>query len=211
MSTKFTHTFVKDHFKKLGCILLDQFIDTSTPMKYMCKCNNLCTASYSNFRKTPYCSDCRKYDIFKTAGCQLIRVVKDNLTNKCTFKCVCGQLQTVSYSTFKERRMCTDCWKRKKKEIKQALHYKDMVQSRTIIGYDDWRAQVLLDNPCCPCGSYMNLVAHHINSYTKYPEKRLEISNGFVLCKKHHDEYHQRHGRDGDVESLIYYIENEMK
>jgi hypothetical protein len=162
--------------------------------------------SYSNFRAMPYCPTCKKYGIFASSGAKLLKVVDSN----CTFQCKCGVVATLSYSVFKERRTCTLCWKKAKKEFKQAFHYDEMVKNRTIIGYTDWREQVLSEHPMCPCGAYMDLIAHHILSYTDYPNKRLDIQNGFTLCKKHHESYHSLHGRDGNLESLMYFIENEL-
>ncbi len=47
---------------------------------------------------------------------------------------------------------------------------------------------------CQKCFLSYQLVAHHIFSYTKYPELRWDISNGITLCKKHHHEFHHLFG-----------------
>ncbi len=38
------------------------------------------------------------------------------------------------------------------------------------------------------------LHAHHLNSYADYPEQRVDIKNGKCLCKKCHDEFHEKFG-----------------
>lgn len=40
------------------------------------------------------------------------------------------------------------------------------------------------------CNKKIGLHAHHIKSYTKFPELRHELSNGITLCAKHHEQLH---------------------
>jgi len=45
------------------------------------------------------------------------------------------------------------------------------------------------DNYCCKiknCDCFGKLEAHHILSYSQYPELRYDINNGITLCKYHH-------------------------
>jgi hypothetical protein len=44
------------------------------------------------------------------------------------------------------------------------------------------------DKQCKKCDSTENLEAHHIFSYSKHPQKRLDVTNGITLCKKCHKE-----------------------
>lgn len=61
---------------------------------------------------------------------------------------------------------------------------------RKSIEYTQWRLAVFVrDNwTCQKCGvrsgngEEVYLEAHHIKSYTKYPELRFEVSNGITLC-----------------------------
>lgn len=44
---------------------------------------------------------------------------------------------------------------------------------------------------CQICGAEnVYLESHHLNCYSKYPEERLDLSNGTCLCKRCHDRFH---------------------
>lgn len=59
--------------------------------------------------------------------------------------------------------------------------------------YVKWRKEVLKrDAGICQHCKCKGTVAHHIKSFTKYPELRLELSNGLTLCKKCHIETHKK-------------------
>lgn len=52
---------------------------------------------------------------------------------------------------------------------------------------EQWSKEVRLNNPeCAICHKKKNLNTHHILSKRLYPEYRLEIWNGIVLCPFHH-------------------------
>ena len=49
------------------------------------------------------------------------------------------------------------------------------------------------DNMACQeCGSTENIVAHHIKSWTKFPELRFDINNGITLCNICHKKQHRK-------------------
>lgn len=67
---------------------------------------------------------------------------------------------------------------------------------RTSIKYAAWRGKVFeRDNfTCQKCGDGKggNLNAHHIKPFARFPELRLEVSNGVTLCEKCHIGEHRR-------------------
>lgn len=68
--------------------------------------------------------------------------------------------------------------------------YGETNKDRRSSAYRDWRINIFKrDNYKCKidnCDCDGKIVAHHILSYTKFPELRYEINNGITLCKFHH-------------------------
>lgn len=64
--------------------------------------------------------------------------------------------------------------------------------------YKQWRSQVYQrDNyKCTKCGSKHKINAHHIYSWSNYPELRYDIKNGVTLCEECHIKIHQKYGYD---------------
>lgn len=60
--------------------------------------------------------------------------------------------------------------------------------------YAEWRKNVFERDQytCKACGRKGGEInAHHIKHFAKYPELRLELSNGVTLCKKCHRKVHR--------------------
>lgn len=80
-----------------------------------------------------------------------------------------------------------------------------------------WAREVILrDEKCIRCGVQGPLQAHHINSYAKHPELRLDISNGAALCPVCHHAQHPKHelgwflGRGGRSVSMCVICEGKF-
>jgi hypothetical protein len=74
-------------------------------------------------------------------------------------------------------------WNPNREEIKKR-------DDRLDYRYSDWRLEVYKrDNFTCKINNQDcegRIEAHHILSYTKFPELRYDINNGITLCKYHH-------------------------
>ncbi len=79
-----------------------------------------------------------------------------------------------------------------------------------IVGYIEWMKSVFArdDWKCQHCDSNAKLRAHHIYSYAKYPELRLNMANGITLCEFHHQQLHQLFGLNVTPEQLKWYFAN---
>jgi len=64
--------------------------------------------------------------------------------------------------------------------------------------YSDWRNAVFARDwyscRCCGRKSDADIVAHHLNGFSHYPEQRTDIDNGITLCKKCHYKFHGEYG-----------------
>lgn len=59
---------------------------------------------------------------------------------------------------------------------------------------------------CRKCGNENNLHAHHILSFSKYPEYGDDINNGVTLCLRCHKHFHKRYGKGGGFEALYSFL-----
>lgn len=70
-------------------------------------------------------------------------------------------------------------------------------ENETIRGSNEmfeWKYKVIgRDNFICQnCGKNGNICAHHIRTFSKYPELRFDVNNGVTLCKMCHREIHSK-------------------
>ncbi len=77
----------------------------------------------------------------------------------------------------------------------------------------NWRNEVFKrDDYTCQCcgkrGGKLN--AHHIFSFKKYIDLRLDINNGITLCKECHKRFHKKYGNKGrnTLKQLIEFLNN---
>ena len=68
--------------------------------------------------------------------------------------------------------------------------------------YRDWRKAVYVRDAytCQICGRRGgHLHAHHLNSFTAFPDLRYELANGVTLCSEHHIQFHRQFGMGGNT------------
>lgn len=63
------------------------------------------------------------------------------------------------------------------------------------------------DKVCQICGGIKHLEVHHLYGYADYPELRIDLGNGVVLCKFCHSKFHSYYGKtDVTPAKLINFI-----
>lgn len=77
--------------------------------------------------------------------------------------------------------------------IKDRNELKDVRQS---IEGNQWRLSVFKrdDYKCTCCGEYGKIHAHHLKSFTRFPELRFDVDNGTTLCEDCHRLFHSEYG-----------------
>lgn len=72
------------------------------------------------------------------------------------------------------------------------------------MGIADWAKKVIeRDGKCVICGSRNELEAHHVFKVNHRDRIYYNINNGVTLCKKCHDDYHDRYGVDCSIKNLL--------
>lgn len=81
------------------------------------------------------------------------------------------------------------------------------ITRRGVIENTRWRKAVLLrdQNVCQKCKGEGKVV-HHMDSYTKFPERRFDVDNGIVLCEDCHIKYHSIAGMNSTKEKTIAFL-----
>lgn len=76
------------------------------------------------------------------------------------------------------------------KDRTQLKRFNNVNLDRRSSAYHYWRLEVYKrDNYKCKinnCDCSGRIIAHHILSWTRFPELRYEINNGITLCQAHH-------------------------
>jgi 5-methylcytosine-specific restriction endonuclease McrA len=74
-----------------------------------------------------------------------------------------------------------------------------------------WRARVIRrDGACVVCGTRKSRQAHHMNSYSYFPEERYDVDNGITLCKTCHTKFHCDYKRSFRQKCTKYEFRNFM-
>jgi hypothetical protein len=110
------------------------------------------------------------------------------------------------------RKRCKQCWglsNRGKnnanwKEVKKT---RESQIARGSPEYIKWRTELFknVGYKCYICGEKDRKgVVHHLDSFNKFPEKRLDADNGVVLCGKHHNYFHLNYGFGNNTKEQFY-------
>jgi len=140
MSKKHTIEFVKKEFKKENYTLLeDNYINSTTRMKYKCPNNHIHFIRWGDWQqgiKCPYCSGCAKHTIefikseFEKENYKLLTKIYKNAKQKLKYVCQNGHEHSISWNNWKRGFRCPYCSNKIKKTIgfiKQRFKEKDCI------------------------------------------------------------------------------------
>lgn len=139
---KLTNKKIESFFKENGCVLLDEYINSKSKMRYLCKCGNKSKISWSNFKNGNRCKRCgiskrsasKKLDYdyvnekFNENQCELLENSYCNATTKMRYRCSCGFISKISWAKFQQGQRCNNCKINKIRE-KLRLKYSFVVES----------------------------------------------------------------------------------
>ena len=233
---KITHEEACRRLQEKGMTLLEEYRGRDYEHKIQCSCGSIHTMYYGNaVSGKGGCSDCfrynvefteeRKQNISKALKGKHIGALNPNYGNKMSDeakakisianfkggipKCSnCGK-QLVSYTA----QLCQSC---NTKGENNPMYLQDrtlLKDGSRIGGIGFWRTSVLrYQHKCVICETEDNLHVHHLQSYRDFPELRLDVINGIVLCSQHHRKFHSEYGnkdftRDDFIEFYINKLE----
>ena len=77
-------------------------------------------------------------------------------------------------------------------------------QIRQSVEYAEWRIAVWArdKNLCKVCNTRQKvMIAHHLDGFNIFPEKRFNVDNGVTLCDRHHIAFHTNYGFGNNTKS----------
>lgn len=220
---------VIDIYESEGAIFLsDTFVNQKRPYKYICRCGNIHRKSVAAFKKNPNCPKCYRKNMItlgeakdecSSRGLEFIDSEYLGINHKHNIKCVCGKVSKRSLENVKRGRLCWECGIVKNtgensSSWLEELSDEERHNARRYTGYHTWRKKVFerCGGKCVSCSTDDGeMHAHHIVPHSVNKDLRIEESNGAVLCRACHKEYHSKYPL-GDVnkETLDEFIESKI-
>ena len=124
---KLDKEFVRQEFEKEGYILLDEYTNARTPMRYICPNGHEHSIKWNSFKsgkRCPYCAKCKVdfevvKEVFKNEGWILLEDQYINCSHKMKCKCNQGHDLEVSWSSFRVGYRCPHCSGNARRTIEQ--------------------------------------------------------------------------------------------
>lgn len=144
MASKLTYEDVRALFEDVrGFKLLEKtYVNSETPMKYVCTCGRVGYMSYKNAKKGRNCKDCGKEKLSKAKQIYTFDyIVKYFDDNDCIllatsynadphfrmpYICVCGSIAEISWSDFKDGHRCKQCRTKKVSDARRKYTIDDL-------------------------------------------------------------------------------------
>jgi 5-methylcytosine-specific restriction endonuclease McrA len=139
--------------------------------------------------------------LFSEKGCELLETEYINNKHPMNYRCVCGTLSKIQLNKFLSGQRCKEC--KRRKFIGENNHKwnpnktdDDRKEDRKYFEYIQWTKQVMARDGyiCQICKKHTDLNVHHLYSYDKHVDKRLDPDNGISLCESCHKLFHQKYG-----------------
>lgn len=123
------HNEVEAYYREQNCVMLSIYLDAHTPIEYVCCCGNVDYKDFTHFKRGQRCPECAKQKYrksrqknpqeisayFEIQGCILLDEY-ESYHKKMAYICVCGKLDEISYSNFKNGKRCKSCGSKKMAE-----------------------------------------------------------------------------------------------
>lgn len=214
-----TYSDVAETFKSSGCELLSKkYNNAHALLTYRCSCGNTAKISFSAFKGGQRCRKCgskkmansqkHSYEFvknyFESKGCKLLSKEYKNTHAKLDYICHCGSKASMSFGNFQAGYDCSNC-KRLRFLGANNHNYNPGLSDydRKELGryeerYKAFRKTVYRRDrySCVICGESKNnhMVAHHLDCYSNFPEKRTDPNNAVTLCEDCHKDFHGKYG-----------------
>ena len=209
----YTYKEVAVIFEVHGCSLLEsEYINSKTPMRYVCNCGNYSKITLSDLQSGRRCKKCGNekrslahrftykevVEIFKENGCTLLETEYINANTPMKYICVCGEPSRIRLGDFRSGKRCKKCAIERISGENHPNYNPELTEEERIINrkyaeYFTWRTEVFeRDNYTCQCCGNVGvkLAAHHLDGYHWCIEKRTDIDNGITLCNECHKNFH---------------------
>lgn len=136
MAVKLTLTEVKNYFEdERGFTLLEtEYINSETPMRYICTCGRTSSMSYKNAKKGRNCRECGREKLsstkqvytsdfvinyYRSQGCTILDDFAPASWDKLRYICSCGTESAMSWYKFKAGHRCKNCRTTKVADIRR--------------------------------------------------------------------------------------------
>lgn len=233
---KITHEEACKRLQEKGMTLLEEYKGMDYIHSIQCSCGSIHDMYYGNAAKGKGgCVDCFRFKI------EFTEERKNNIANSLKGKYV-GNLnpnygkpmsaearEKISKANFKGGTpKCEECGKqlvnytasRCKSCNTKGENNPMYIQDRALLkdgarvgGTNFWRKSILeSQDTCVICGVKDNLHVHHLQSYRDFPELRLDVVNGVVLCSQHHRKFHSEYGnKDFTRDNFVEFYMNKLE
>lgn len=204
MTKKLSIEEVRVRFKLASYELLSDYSGTQSPVEYRCPVGHsgkMLANLFFKGRRCPHCSTtARKSNSFikdsiSSDGYLWVSGSYKNAHSPLVLQCPKGHIWTTKWANWNSGYRCAICsfenmsiacsgqnhwrWKEDRESVQE------YELARNLQG--TWKRAVRQrDKVCQFCGSSDKLHVHHILPFISSLEKRTDLSNGIVLCEKHH-------------------------